>query len=176
MNWISLDWDFVTGDCRKPGNHNRCIMNCSGCGDTGNIGRGNIGSGYTSWKYKLEQVKKYIVPSILFDCIVRDNHGDIFQFLKPGDEVLNYDYHTDDYEYIDGVQEDNIYCWNWVNHCDRNDIKVTSCYSTDDLCLIDKSKIYNLFVAWSTPYTRQDLDGHLFRFLMELGIPVILNG
>lgn len=173
-DWISLDWDYVTSDCRKNNLANRCIKNCSDCGDTGKIGRGNRFEGYSDWKQRLNLVQVYITKTVISDVFVYDNHGEIYQYLHPGDMVLNYDYHTDDYEDETNKAID-VECWNWVNRAIELGVTIYNYCDIKSLKNIDKDKKYNLFVAWSTPCTRSDLDGHLFRFLMNLNTKVVLN-
>ena len=170
--WISLDWDFITGDCRVPKQANRCTSNCCDCSDTGVIGRGDNQVGFATWQERLDITSAVIKDLHISNCVVRDNHGEIMQFIKRGDIVYNYDYHTDDY---DSDLQSPVSCWNWVNYCEKQDIKVYNCYTLEELKLLSKSRKYRMFVAWSVPYTRSDLDGHLFRFLMNMKCEVKLN-
>lgn len=176
MHWISLDWDFITGDCRKNGEANRCTANCCDCSDTGIIGRGdhNTDSIHKDWDARLEYTTMMFSKLNIVSAVVYDNHGEILKFLKRGDTVENYDYHTDDWDTKEVLAAPA--CWNWVNHAARSGITVHYYYNTGDLRRLDPLRDYRLFVAWSVPYTRPDLDGHLFRFLMGLGCEVKLNG
>lgn len=177
--WISLDWDFITGDCRKAGHANRCTMNCDGCGDTGVVGRGTIGYGYTDWHNRLKEVEKYLNKDTVIRGYLNDSHGEIYKHLSPGDVVLNYDYHTDNYEDEENYTE-RVECWNWVNKAINNGILVYNYHSLKDLDKINNFELIfgklPLFIAWSVPYTRSDLDGQLFRFLMGLNAPIELEG
>ena len=172
-NWISLDWDWVTADCRKVNRPRKCTsVNCK-CDNANVIGRGLPEMGRTDWRIRLDALTDFLDCTKISECFVHDSHGDIFRYLNRGDCVLNYDEHTDDYN--DEGPLESVACWNWVNHAKNNDIIVYQCQSVSDLLKIDRSVEYKLFVAWSTPYTRPDLDGHLFRFLMNLNVPVVLN-
>ena len=105
MIWISFDLDFITGDCRVTGKERACVkqrVGCAGCG-TANIGRacGSLFKEKESMK-RWNTMKAFIMSLDLCKVVVRDSHGDIYDFLKRDDIVYNYDYHTDDYGYTSG--------------------------------------------------------------------------
>jgi len=170
MRWLSFDLDWATGDCREYQISGcGCVKDCFGCRVTW---RGNLSMGYFDYLDRFAVVREKILSLTIKKVIVRDSHGDVFAFLKTGDTVLNLDFHTDDYFPEDVQEKHELHCGNWVNFCDSFGIQVTQIEHPQDI----PAGEYNLFVAISRPFTHEELDGELFRLLIDLQVKVDLYG
>jgi len=150
MFWISLDWDFVTGDQRRFGG-----------------GRGK--EPWERWEDTLEAVKGLLSKTNLSRVVVRDDHHLIVPFLRPGDMVWHMDEHTDE-----GPTCYDLHCGNWVSRSRKFGVKVRN-ISDCDLLRLRPHPDANLFIAWSKEWTPIDSDGDLLRFLAHLRMPIDLD-
>ena len=169
MIWVSLDLDWVTGDCRQ-GVFNGCAQQC--CVEGRAIKRG---SGdpipLKEALQAMEKFRKWILSLDVQAVVVRDSHVTILNYLQEGDYVLHYDYHAD--LDCDFSPMDSPHCGSWVDHAMRRGVTVNRCNGLD---FEHVDEPVNFFVAVSRPFTNTKFDGALFRLLIDLMVPVDLFG
>lgn len=157
MNWISFDLDWVTGDCSNWGEEHRCTRGCPRCAQYP-LGRAtdeeleDVPERWGLVQAMLDRV------TIVGQIVVRDCHGDIYDYLRRGDRVWNIDTHTDDY---DRYPYAPLACWNWVNWAEQRGCTVYNEQYPDDV----PDGTYRFFVAMSYPYTNDSADDLLFAWL-----------
>ncbi len=134
--WLSLCWDYVTGDCRDGLQHS-CAWRCDGCGVTRGKGRPQ-GQAEFDVAEQFNAVRNWLLRlNITGLVVVRDCHADIAQYVTYGDLVLDFDAHFDDERYL--VANDgeclawdrwNSYggldCTNWIAFVENHGGKVVS--------------------------------------------------
>jgi hypothetical protein len=118
-------------------------------------------------------------------AIVRECHASIYKFLRKEDQVLNIDYHTDDYDYNYAL---SLHCGNWVNKAKKNK-KVfvwQNGFEEDPEDVLDeilghkdcpdwRKQTHKLFICLSPNYTNPKVDQYYEQILQSLTCPVDLN-
>lgn len=161
---ISIDWDYVTGDCSHDGHCGFC-PNGEKEGGVGVRGKPNRES--PNWQDKLTELRSIIYPegSPLY---VAECHADIFGVLKAKiDEpldIIDFDAHYDAYD----CEDKWLCCGNWITYARRlYDVKVVSrrkwvgfdaaahgCYDAN-----------MVFVCKSSPWTPKNLDKRFYELV-----------
>jgi hypothetical protein len=180
MFWVSLDIDWICGDCRTGTRYN-CIWGCKDCEGSkrGRPNRKVKGNMPQNTKMLLNAFKKFKFTKV----IVRECHASIYKFLGKGDQVLNIDYHTDDYDY-----DVALHCGNWVNKAKKGK-KVfvwQNAFEEDPANVLDeilgykdcedwRKQSHKLFICTSSNYTHPSVDKYYEQILQSLTCPVDLN-
>jgi hypothetical protein len=190
--WVSLDLDYITGDCRnmsydKPSQCARRCPDCQGSKVKG-IGRGSHKNSFGNEKgwaddaiKQEEKITCFLSNLQLRRIVVRDCHASILPFLKKGDVVLHVDEHGD----FDGWEcFKGLYCGNWINYAEGRG--VTVCHYEPPMDYdgflphwieFDTNRETDLFVCLSRPYTDRLADAVLGRLLCSewAMVPVDFN-
>jgi hypothetical protein len=160
--WISLDLDYLTGDCRIPGKPQaQCAWQCGGCVGRGR-GRGEGGQERDDALAEFERIRQWLMTlDIAGPVVVRDCHADIVEWLRPGDVVLDWDEHCDAENYTGQLD-----CGNWITLAQANGAVVKE---RRGMPLPEITSPVHLFIAVSTPYTSTVCDQALLDMLAEIG-------
>ena len=176
MKWISIDWDYVTDDCRGPlANTEYCPCWDNKTEHNKHRGKAHLRAPHVLMEH-YDDILKLMQRVRLGKVVVRDCHGDIMHYIKPRDTVFHIDYHLDEEPYdVDkhGKPLRPPKCYNWIHHAKERDITIEPV--SEMLHAVPDGK-YNLFLCLSSPYTNSDYDALLFRLLMSLPVPVTLYG
>jgi len=118
-------------------------------------------------------------------AIVRECHASIYKFLGEEDQVLNIDYHTDDY---DDNEDLALHCGNWVNKAKKwKKVFVWQTgFEEDPAGVLDeileykdckdwRKQTHKLFIATSSNYTNPQVDKYYEQILQSLTCPIDLN-
>lgn len=165
---ISLDWDYVTGDCIASGEAH--------CGFCANAVKDGVGQrGYSSymcedWKSRFTELCKLDYPTGT-PFYVAECHADIFGILRSpiGGNlcIFDFDSHYDDYP----DEMSFINCGNWIAYARRlYKLKVCSRKNSNSLafrCKISeaKSDISVVFLCKSSPWTPDSLDNKFYELV-----------
>ena len=154
MYLLSIDWDYVTGDCQEF--HTRCCGFCKesdGFYPSNNKKRGEVESIRLDWNKKLKELKEIPVefktPIYVAEC-----HASIMEVVNAHSgpyEVMDFDAHYD--RYRDGI----LCCGNWIYHVERlNGIVM----KTPKVKCVDA-----VFFCRSSPWTPQNMDGKFYELI-----------
>jgi hypothetical protein len=188
---LSIDWDWVTGDC-TPG----CMhSHCGWCLQYNDTVKGPCVRGKKSLfdKGRFDRRGKILVRTLerLFNkknkpeyVYVAECHADIMQILKIGDEVWSIDAHSDNSD------TDSLCCGSWEYACPYLNIEVhnhTHDYVSQEWCIgsvfgrrrrvegpDEEVKRFNkavdvVFLCRSSPFTPKDFDPHFFELCCSMG-------
>ncbi len=144
MFWISLDWDFVTGEHRST------------------FGRRSEYAASQGWEERLSDVRQFLGKTSLQRIVFADEHHEIFPLLQPGDNVWQIDEHTDSRSCRYPLD-----CGNWVSWARKNGVRVRDVYNKR-LTHLRPHPDASLFIAWSTDWTTAILDEELSRLLRDI--------
>lgn len=162
---LSLDWDYVTGNC-QPAVGGTCCGYC-GKGSTqyrNNLSKRGKNKGVSAdWEKRFNRLKNIqIEPDT--DIYVAECHADIMQvidnFYSPY-EVMDFDYHYD--RYVDG----KLCCGNWIYHLERLGGHVVK--KPFDIKCVDA-----VFFCRSAPWTPKSMDERfhelVYRYCIKSGV------
>lgn len=184
---ISLDWDFVTGDCVNDSAH------CGFCANAieGGIGkRGFSADLYKGWKGRFTELRNLPYP-VGVPFYVAECHADIFGVLRApiGDQldIFDFDAHYDHYPH----EERFLSCGNWIAYAKRlYDARVMSrVYDGAKEADLEQfntklqqayGNINLVFLCKSSPWTPEKLDKRFYELVghisNETGGPPIFIG
>lgn len=160
---ISIDWDWVTGDCSDDGH-------CGFCPNgklEGGVGiRGEPNQTYPRWQDNLSELREVVFPRGI-PVYVAECHADIFGVLKAKiDErlvILDYDSHYDDYD----CEDKWLCCGNWITYADQlYDLKVVSRRDRSHrFTEIDTYNANMVFLCKSSPWTPKEMDKRFYELV-----------
>jgi len=156
---LSIDWDYVTGDCSidQPGcRHPHCGF-CEYI-KTSRI-RGAKNKFDIVWgDEKRDKLLKLKVnkgtPIYVAEC--HANIMDLIKQYKCPLEVYDYDTHYDSYD-----EDFRVHCGNWIYHLELLGGKVNCKPSTID-------KVDAIFICHSSPWTPRCMDEAFFEFIVKM--------
>jgi len=148
MLWLSLDWDWVTGDCRD-GYSEKVRTNDPTWGSAD----------------RHDELSDLLATTQFKRVHFHDEHHQILHHLSRNDTVWDIDDHWDDYP-----PAYPIACWNWITHAYNMGVRVDPIGRSDDG---SPRELYEaklppgagLCVVWSREYTSNQLDERLWLLL-----------
>ncbi|MGW8177509.1 MAG: hypothetical protein ACWGQW_01765 [bacterium] len=156
---LSIDWDYVTGDCAEDdedGPHPHC-----GFCKNKDIARrrGKKEHLDTIWEEKEEKLLKLRVykgtPIFVAEC--HANIMDVvYNHFDDVPDVFDYDSHRDKYD-----QEPYIHCGNWIHHLERMGGRV-------DARPRNIKKVGAIFICRSSPWTPRCMDDQFYQFVQKM--------
>ena len=155
---VSLDWDWVVGDCGVGG----CCGMCKKWADQMIVGgRGSITRLRSYWSERLEELKELPIPNGI-PVYVAESHasiGEVFnQYVSP--IVADYDHHHDAYN-----EDETIDCANWICHLVRYGGKYHRQKSDEKF---DQKRIDAVFMCRSAPWTPREMDKYFYELVWHL--------
>ncbi len=175
MNWLSFDWDVVTGDCRED--FNECVVCSYACEEVVPhlVGSNKDGSvrGYAPDEPNFDEALSLAVRLLSHPwerVVIRECHCDIVAVLRPGDAVLNVDHHEDN----DSVHS-SLHCGNWVTWTQERMSKIRFAGGVRHLDsgringYMEEEKPTGLFVCWSVPFTPEGTDYEFWELMGVTG-------
>ena len=162
VNWLSIDLDYITGDCRSSYAH--CERRCPECvRDSRGIEHGTRDPDNT-WKGKEQEVLELLSRTQITRVVVRDCHADISRLLHKNDTV----YHLDDHDDYDSPNESTkeLYCGNWCNHVEARGVTIKPIAG-----MVPTTRISGpcaVFICLSRPYTHPIAQDILGRMLCQM--------
>lgn len=164
-NFLSIDWDFVTGDTSDNSSGVRCCGFCQTPDSPGPFGP--VG-GRGAEKYlkphmedRFELVNSFSIVSGA-PVYVAECHASIIDALERFKEqsyIAHLDSHHDEWD-ENGL---TVYCANWVHFARRAGHKVKR-YESKDFKIISK-KYHGVFICLSSPWTPQSKDREFFKLI-----------
>jgi hypothetical protein len=163
-NVLSFDWDWVTGSAAVGCNSKLCGHECKypfkdPCRS---ISR-KLGDGHRTWVEIIPRLHRIMQLTIKPDAkmFMAENHVDILQVLKRGDQVIDFDHHFDGSLEV----EHGPTCGNWrVFAADKYGAKLPNAHQYKGPAL----KYDVVFVCKSSPWTPKKLDGVLWGLVDHL--------
>lgn len=155
---LSIDWDYVTGDCSEETDycaHPHCGF-CKGISIA--RGRGNKEHLDVIWEEKEERLLRLRVykgtPIFVAEC--HANIMDIMESFEEWPEVYDYDAHHDAYD-----NDPRLHCGNWINHLKGLGGSILSRPRNID-------RVGAVFICHSSPWTPRCMDKAFFRFINKI--------
>lgn len=152
---LSLDWDFVTGDCNSYNKTNHCGF----CASEKIGGRGTedrLSSQWRNYMDRLLEIKmRRDVPVFVAEC-----HASIMDLLplcKGFPNVIDFDSHYDSYD-----SNPFIHCGNWIYHLK----KLSGNYNCIESQPIRVGGFGAVFICKSSPWTPESMDSN-FMYLIR---------
>jgi len=166
--WLSIDWDWVTGDTATGG---CCGWSCGSHIDS----RGDRSQLNRDWKQRLTRLKRLCAKLKFVKVIVAECHASIYRWLSHGDRIINVDEHSDCYDYMG---TDRLSCGNWgLLAQEKKDCTWQWVSQGDRLPSVrHMKKSVSCFVCLSSPWTPKELDGAFVQFVYGLNGPLRLYG
>lgn len=155
---LSIDWDYVTGDCSveysgDPHPH------CGYCkGYYGSKGRGHEKHLDSIWEEKEEKLLKLRMYSgtPLFVAECHANIMDLLEYYGECPEVFDYDAHRDKYD-----RDYFVHCGNWIHHLEQLGGQV---FARPRVI----KKVGAVFICHSSPWTPRSMDNAFFQFVHKV--------
>jgi hypothetical protein len=155
---LSIDWDFVTGDCSSTTSssiHSHCgfcrIVKTYGC-------RGSRHFLDVVWKEKQDRLLKLRLhkstPIFVAEC--HANIMDIIEYFDEPPSVFDFDTHYDKYD-----NASFLHCGNWIYHLELLGGSVVSRPKSIDT-------VGAIFICKSSPWTPRCMDKEFFRFINRI--------
>ncbi len=147
---LSIDWDWVTGDCADS--ENICCGWCEPMPRT-RLGRGTMKHIDKRWREKLALLRSLspVDPGGRFH--VAECHADILRAVKANDtrRILHLDSHLDDADWI------GLCCGSWRTFLPSS-IEVVPTERVD----LARCEFHDVFICQLSPWTPASLDRHLW--------------
>lgn len=148
---LSIDWDWVTGDC--AGTTHGC---CGWCAPSlRKWSRGNDKFVTAGWVERLEALREMTPVDLGGNLWVAECHADILRVVNPKDttNIIHLDSHLDDAEWC------ALSCGSW-----RTFLPSTIDVVPTERLDLAKCEFHDVFVCQSSPWVPSELD----RFLWDL--------
>jgi hypothetical protein len=154
---LSIDWDWVTGDC-ADGDQHGC---CGWCAPAPRkLARGAIKLVRAGWIERLETLRSIapVDPGGRFH--VAECHADILRVVDPQDTttIIHLDSHLDDADWF------GLSCGSWRTFLPR-DVEVVTESKAGDL---SKLSVHDVFVCQSSPWTPASMDRFMWDLIIHL--------
>lgn len=152
LTLLSLDWDWVTGDCAA--NQHGCCGWCEpptlGRGRT----RGSVNNLFPFWKTRVAKIME-IKFTLGADFWVTECHADILRVLNPErcDRILHLDSHPDDADYF------ALSCGSWRTFLPKNIEVIVNEIS---------EPIHGVFICKSSPWTPSEMDREFWQLIQHI--------
>jgi hypothetical protein len=147
---LSIDWDWVTGDCCSRCEHSCCGW-CKPCQGKSQDERGSYENLYTGWHDRIKKLKslRYLEGNLW----VAECHADILITLHPGiiGTIIHLDSHRDDEDRM------SLCCGSWRNYLPKT-IEVITKLDSD-------TRFHDVFVCKSSPWTPKRLDRNFYELI-----------
>ena len=150
-NILSIDWDYVTGDC-SMGNDGHCGF----CYNKEEYRKVKI-SPERYWRSRYSKLKKIKIKEGI-PIYVAECHASIMEVIKnDAYTVFDFDYHYDDYIcYLN-----TLHCGNWIKFLNNNGGKVI-CKPNDVYSLS------SIFICKSSPWTPKKMDSWFNTLILHI--------
>jgi len=143
---LSIDWDWVTGDCADDPGHG-C---CGWCAPPPRkLSRGVVKKVKEGWLTRLEQLRKARPVDLGGGFWVAECHADILRIVRPDEEahILHLDSHMDDADWF------GLSCGSWRTFLPRG--TTTESIGMEQLT---KEHFHDVFICQSSPWTPASMD------------------
>lgn len=151
---LSIDWDYITGDCYRSS----CDAHCGFC-TASNSTRGSESFLDVVWEEKERRVLGLNIPKGAF-TFVAECHASIVEIFKYFDgklTIYDYDSHYDYYN-----SSEILDCANWIHHLSLQN-------GGEVLSRPRKIKdVAAVFLCLSSPWTPRSMDDRFFEFIHKL--------
>lgn len=150
---LSIDWDYVTGDCAFYYHHH-----CGFCQASSGINnRGNKNKLDVIWQEKQDRLLKLNLykdtPIFVAEC--HANIMDIIEYFNKIPQVFDYDSHCDNYD-----SSPVLHCGNWIYHLEKLIGKPLVMSRPRTI-----GKVGAIFICHSSPWTPRCMDEEFFKFI-----------
>jgi len=161
--WLSIDLDYITGDCRSGSAH--CHHRCPDCVNGSRGIKHGTNPPDAGWKEREREVHALLKQPPITKVVVRDCHADINPFLHRGDVVYHLDEHAD-IGYFDRPKEETLHCANWGDYAEARGVTIKPIIG-----MVGNTTITgpcNVFICLSIPYTNKIAQDILGRMLCRM--------
>lgn len=156
MTLLSIDWDWVTGDCADLSGHG-C---CGWCAPSPRkVSRGITKLVAEGWWSRLESLRAISPADMGGGLWVAECHADILRIVMPDEEanILHLDSHMDDADWF------GLSCGSWRTFLPQG--TTVEAIGTDQL---GKKEFHDVFVCQSSPWTPASMDKFFWGLVQHL--------